>query len=135
MELKERDGYVLLAVNGTLMRGLELEGNMFRAGAQFICEAKTEKAYRLWSINDVHPAMVRVALNDSNASLIAVEIWEVPISGLVDILLQEPAGLSIGKVKLGSGEVVLGVIGEAQIVAGQKEITEFGGWRTYINTL
>lgn len=38
-----REKYILLAVNGTLMRGLELEGNLLEAGAEFGFEARTEK--------------------------------------------------------------------------------------------
>ena len=37
---------VLLAVNGTLMRGLELNPNLLAAGATFVRETKTEPAYR-----------------------------------------------------------------------------------------
>ena len=51
---------VLLAVNGTLMRGLELNPNLLAVGATFVRETATEPAYRLWTINDRHPAMVRV---------------------------------------------------------------------------
>ena len=52
---------VLLAVNGTLMRGLELSPNMVDAGACFVEEAATAPYYRLWSVNDAHPAMQRVS--------------------------------------------------------------------------
>ena len=38
---------VLLAVNGTLMRGLKLNPNMAAAKATFVREAETEPAYRL----------------------------------------------------------------------------------------
>ncbi|WP_317856324.1 glutamyl-tRNA amidotransferase [Chakrabartyella piscis] len=127
--------YVLLAVNGTLMRGLELEPNMIAAKAIFQKEAKTEKTYRLWSINDIHPAMIRVAKEDTTAISVDLEVWSVPKEGLADILLNEPAGLSIGKVKLDSGEVVLGVLGEPELVVGMKEISAFGGWRKYIATI
>ena len=51
---------MLLAVNGTLMRGLALNSNLLAAGATFVREARTRPVYRLWSIGDVHPAMVRV---------------------------------------------------------------------------
>ena len=51
----------LLAVNGTLMRGLELNKNMQKAGGVFIREDRTDAHYRLWSINDQHPGMIRVA--------------------------------------------------------------------------
>ena len=53
--------HVKLAVNGTLMRGLPLEKNLLDAGAFFLREAATAPCYRLWSINDHNPAMLRVS--------------------------------------------------------------------------
>ena len=120
---------VLLAVNGTLMRGLKLSPNMTAAGATFVREAKTEPVYRLWTINDDHPAMIRVT--DGSGVAVAVEVWSVPPAGLAGILLGEPPGLSIGKVRLDDGATVLGVVGEPALVEGQREISEFGGWRAY----
>lgn len=119
---------ILLAVNGTLMRGLELNPNMLAVGAKFVREDQTEPAYRLYSINDRHPGMVRVA---EGGVSVALEIWAVPPAGLASILLKEPPGLSIGKVKLAGGDEVLGVLAEPILCAGQREITEFGGWRAY----
>ena len=120
---------VHLAVNGTLMRGLELNPSMIDAGAVFVRETTTAPSYRLWSIDDRHPAMIRVA---SGGVPVAVEVWAVPPEGLAKILLQEPPGLCIGKVKLADGEEVLGVIGEPLLVEGQREISSYGGWRAYI---
>ena len=115
-----------LAVNGTLMRGLELNGNLLSVGAIFVREAKTEPAYRIWSINDRYPAMIRVR---EGGNAIAVEVWRVPVASLGTILLQEPPGLCIGKVRLIDGEVVLGVLGEPISCENQPEITQYGGWR------
>ena len=123
---------IKLAVNGTLMRGLELEENLTRVGARFLSEDKTEPIYRLWSIDDIHPAMIRVGAEDERRVSVELEVWEVPAEGLADILAGEPAGLSIGKVKLLGGETVLGVIAEPELVKGQKEISSFGGWRNYL---
>jgi gamma-glutamylcyclotransferase (GGCT)/AIG2-like uncharacterized protein YtfP len=100
---------VMLAVNGTLMRGLELNPNMIAAGADFVREARTQPVYRIWTIGDHHPAMLRVA---AGGTAIALEVWRVPFAGLGKILLQEPPGLTIGKVSLEDGEEVLGVLGE-----------------------
>ena len=119
---------ILLAVNGTLMRGLELNGNMLAVGAIFVREDTTVPAYRLYSINDRHPGMVRVA---NGGVAVPVEVWAVPPAGLGTILLQEPPGLSVGKVKLAGGDEVLGVLAEPILCEGQREITEFGGWRAY----
>jgi carbamate kinase len=124
------DSGILLAVNGTLMRGLKLNPNMVAAGATFVRETTTEPAYRLWTINDDHPAMVR--MTDGTGVPVAVEIWSVPPAGLAGILLKEPPGLTIGKVRLEDGSIVLGVIGEPALVEGQREITKHGGWRAYV---
>lgn len=120
----------LLAVNGTLMRGLELNPNMIAAGATFVREARTVPAYRLWTVNDVHPAMIRVT--DDSGTAVELEVWEVPVDGLAAILLKEPPGLTIGKVTLDDGSEVLGVLGEPALVEGQHEITGHGGWRAYL---
>ena len=120
---------VLLAVNGTLMRGLELNANLLDAGATFVREARTAPAYRLWSIDDRHPAMIRVR---EGGAAIALEVWSVPPQGLAGILLKEPPGLSIGKVRLEDGSETLGVLGELALCEGQREITGYGGWRAYL---
>lgn len=121
---------VLLAINGTLMRGLKLNPNMVAAKATFVRETMTEPTYRLWTINDEHPAMLRVT--DGTGSKVAVEVWSVPVAGLAGILLNEPAGLCIGKVRLDDGCIVLGVLGEPALVEGHQEITAYGGWRSYL---
>lgn len=120
---------VLLAVNGTLMRGLELNANLVDAGATFVRETRTAPVYRLWSVGDRHPAMIRVR---EGGAAIALEVWSVPPEGLAGILLKEPPGLSIGKVRLEDGSETLGVLGEPALCEGQREITGYGGWRAYV---
>ena len=123
---------VLLAVNGTLMRGLELTKNLIAVNATFCYEAQTERSYRLWSVEDRHPAMLRVDASDTRAAEIALEVWSVPAEGIAAVLLSEPPGLCIGKVRLRNGQTVLGVLGEPALVQGMREITKYGGWRSYL---
>ncbi len=118
----------LVAVNGTLMRGLELNGNMLKVGGVFVREDQTDAHYRLWSINDKHPGMVRVS---EGGTSVALEVWELPMASFASLLLSEPAGLCIGKVKLTDGSDMLGVLAEPWLTEGQKEITEMGSWRKY----
>ena len=120
---------VLLAVNGTLMRGLELNRNLTDAGASFVRETRTAPVYRLWSVEDRHPAMLRV---HEGGAAVAVEVWSVPAASLAAILLAEPPGLSIGKISLEDGSETLGVLGEPELCRGMREITAYGGWRAYI---
>ena len=120
---------ILLAVNGTLMRGLELNRNLVNAGAEFVKETTTSPAYRLWSIKDQYPAMIRDA---DEGQAIALEVWRIPVDALPALLEQEPPGLCLGKVELNGGTSVFGILGEPYICIGQQEITRYGGWRSYL---
>ena len=123
---------ILLAVNGSLMSGLPLNHNMTDAGSTLVKQATTEAAYRMWSIDDRHPAMMRVS---KGGAQLAVEVWDVPMAGLVSILVKEPPGLCIGKIRLKDGEELLGVLGEPTLCENRKEITAFGGWKAYLETI
>jgi len=120
---------VQFAVNGTLMRGLELNKNLLNVGATFNREDKTDPNYRIWSINDVHPGMYRVKNGGTSVEL---EVWDVPADGLVSVLLSEPPGLSVGNVHMADGSKLLGVLAEPYLTEGMVEITKFGGWRKYM---
>jgi hypothetical protein len=65
---------------------------------------------------------------------VQVKVCAVPAAGLAKILLSEPPGLAIGKVRLADGSTVLGVLGENALVQGQREITGHAGWRTYMRS-
>ena len=119
---------MLFAVNGTLMRGLALNQNLIDVGATFVREDKTAPIYRLWSIDNKYPAMLRDPIG---GAAIEIEVWDVSDVGLLKILQQEPPGLVVGRVKLSDDSEVLGVLAEAYVIEGQIEITEFGGWRRY----
>jgi hypothetical protein len=126
-------GMVLLAVNGSLMRGFDLNRNLLEAGAVFIREDRTAPIYRLWSIGDQYPGMLRS--NEGCAGSIALEIWDVTGTGLVHIIEQEPPGLTLGRVLLEAGNEVLGVLAEPYLVEGRQEITGYGGWRGYLKAM
>ena len=119
---------LILAVNGTLMRGLELENNLKAVTAIFIKESQTEKAYRLFSIDDKYPAMVK----DAKGSAIDVELYEISEQGMQEVLSKEPEGLTIKEITLIDGSKVQGVVGLPFIIENRKEITNYGGWRNYL---
>ena len=121
---------ISLAVNGSLMSGLALNQNLLDARAQFVREAKTSPNYRLWSIGDSYPAMMR---DDAEGAEIDLEIWKIPLNGLIEVLKNEPPGLGMGKIELEDGDWVFGVLGENYICKNRLEITQWGGWRKYKN--
>lgn len=122
-----------IAVNGTLMRGLVLNPNLVEVGATFVREDATAPCYRLWTVGDRHPAMIRTT--DGRGTAVLVEVWEIPLEGLASVLAKEPAGLTIGKVLLADQTEMLGVVGEPFLVENEREITEFAGWRAYIDSI
>ena len=119
---------IFLAVNGSLMRGLALNQNLVDARAQFVQETKTSPSYRLWSIDDSYPAMLR---DEGKGTQIDVEIWEIPLEGLIDVLNNEPPGLCMGKIELQDNKWEFGILGEPYICEGREDISHWGGWRSF----
>ena len=56
---EKRVAFINFVVNGTLMRGLPLNQNLLDVNAEFLSAARTAPKYRLWSIRDEYPAMIR----------------------------------------------------------------------------
>ncbi len=116
-----------LFVNGTLMRGLALHGNL--AGAEFLGEARTAPIYRLYSIDDRHPGMFEVA--DGGVS-VAGEIYRVPDEVWRRVEAGEPPNLYKGPVVLEDGRVVDGILYPRELAEGRdRDISEFADWRAY----
>ncbi|MGA9396637.1 MAG: hypothetical protein WBV22_00130, partial [Anaerolineaceae bacterium] len=88
----------------------------------------TTESYRMWSIEDKYPAMLR---DTRNGAGILMEAWKITAEALVKVLQQEPPGLCVGKIQLQDRSIILGILGESYICGGQKEITHWGGWRNY----
>ena len=115
--------------NGTVMRGQPQHANL--EGATFLEDVQTAPAYRLYSIVDRYPAMLR---DDEHGGSIAAELYEVPDARWPRIRDSEPPGLYRGPVELADGLWVDGMLGDAAFVESSDaiEITRFGGWRAYL---
>lgn len=119
---------VSLFVNGTLMRGLPLHGNL--AGAVFIGVSRTAPRYRLFSVRDNHPAMV--AAQEENGVAVTGEIYDITLGHLQRVLEGEPAGLGLGVADLEDGSACLGILwASSRPPARAIDISAFGGWREY----
>jgi gamma-glutamylcyclotransferase (GGCT)/AIG2-like uncharacterized protein YtfP len=118
-----------LFVNGTLMRGLALHGNL--DGAEFLEACQTAPRYRLYSIDDVHPGMFEVT--DGGVS-VRGELYRVPDDVLERLEAGEPPGLYRGSVALHDARVVQGILFPRQLAEGiHHDISAYGGWREYIS--
>lgn len=117
-----------LFVNGTLMRGLALHGNL--EGAEFLGEFRTKPLYRLYSINDVHPGMFKVA---EGGVAVAGEMYRMSAETWARVEAGEPPHLYCGPIELEDGRVVDGILyPQEQITAQHTDISAFGDWRAYM---
>lgn len=126
---------LLIAVNGAHMAGLPLNHQLLELGARFVREDRTSEAYRLYAIENlapVRPGIVRAAAPGDGAS-IALELWAMPSGKVGAFLATIPAPLGLGTVELASGQTVKGFVCEAYAARDARDITEFGGWRAYLD--
>lgn len=118
----------LLFVNGTLMRGLELHGNL--RGAVFLGEAMTVPRFRLYSIADRHPGMFEVP---QGGVAVHGELYDVPPAVWQRVEKGEPPGLYVAPVQLADGRFVQGIVYPRELAENRhRDISEFGSWRAYI---
>jgi len=115
----------LLFVNGTLMRGLGLHGNL--EGAEFLAEVKTAPKYRMHDIGGVHPGMYEA---ETDGVAVSGELYTLPLNVLLRVVEGEPAGLYRGAVELEDGRVVPGVLYQEDLAKQHPEIAG-GSWRIH----
>lgn len=119
----------LVMFNGTVMRGQPDHGNL--AAARFVREVETAPRYRLFSIGDRYPAMIRDPLGGAS---IRGELYHIAPGGWPSIRDSEPPGLYRGLVELADGTWIEGMLGSEDLVAGGSDITPFGGWAEYLRS-
>ena len=115
----------LLYVNGTLMRGLGLHGNL--NGAEFLEETKTAPKYRMHDIGGAHPGMYKV---ESDGVAAEGELYTLPLDVLLKVIEGEPPGLYRGAVELADGRVVPGILYDEEM-AKKHPVIKDGSWRNH----
>ncbi|MEQ8504225.1 MAG: allophanate hydrolase [Gammaproteobacteria bacterium] len=125
---------VRFAVCGAHLSGQPLNYQLTDLGGILIRSAKTAPHYRFYALNDnlvSRPGLVR----QENGASIEVELWEVPVQSLGTFIDGIRPPLGVGRVELADGTDVLGFLCEGYAIQDATDITEFAGWRTYIESL
>jgi allophanate hydrolase len=125
---------IRVVVCGAHLQGLSLNGQLLDRGAQLVRATTTAPCYRLHALPGgppLRPALVR----DASGRCIEVEIWEMPSIELGSFLNGIGAPLGLGKVELADGVYENAFICEHGTLGGAVDITEFGGWRSYLASL
>ena len=121
-----------LVVCGAHMRGLPLNHQLTDLGAEFVRFSKTAPLYRFYALEDKvkRPGLVRAPEGDGAS--IEVEIWRInreKVGGFLSYVLPP---LCLGTVLLEDGESEIGFLCESIGAEGARDITRFGGWRSYL---
>jgi len=111
---------------------MPLNSQLQTVGARLKYETHTSKNYRLFHIADTVPPKPGLVRVQEGGSHIALEVYDVPNWAVSWFLANIPSPLGLGKVELIDGKQVTGFICEPLGVIGAKDITHYGGWRSYI---
>lgn len=124
------DGQVRVAVVGAHLSGLPLNHQLTERNARLVAITQSAPKYRFYALSDgKRPGLIKV---DRDGAAIVCEIWEIPASQFGTFVAGIPAPLSIGKLELADGSVVSGFICEGIGVADAQDITEYGGWKAWL---
>lgn len=123
-----------VVVCGAHLEGLPLNWQLTERGGELIDSTTTSKSYRMYALAGGPPFRPGLIRDTENGEEIIVEVWRLPITEFGSFVAGIPAPLGIGKLELADGRWLPGFICEFSGIEGAEEITELGGWRSYMNT-
>ena len=125
---------VKLAVVGAHLTQMPLNFQLTTRQAVLSQKTQTAPSYKLYALSNSHPPKPGLQYS-STGGAIDVEVWDVPIALFGKIVAEVPPPLGIGNVQLADGTWVKGFICEGYALDSAKDISQFGGWRNYIQSL
>lgn len=129
-------GTLLMAVVGAHLEGQPLNWQLTQRGGRLVRRCKTHPDYKFYALKNTtppKPGLVRVP--DYVGPGIELEVWALPADTVGTFVDGVPQPLSIGKLRLEDGSLVMGFLVEPAAVEDATEITHLGGWRAYLASL
>lgn len=121
----------LVVFCGGMMRGQPEHWRL--EGASFLETVHTAPHYRLYSIGDRYPALLR---DEVNGVAIVGELFIVPDAVWKRVQHNLPPGIGHGPIMIDDGRMLEGEIGEIALVAQYGvDISDYGSWPAYLATL
>lgn len=130
-----KDDVTQIAVVGAHLSGLPLNWQLTDRRSRLVKVCKTAKSYRLFALPNTHPPKPGLVRFPSNGVSIELEVYEMPSTELGSFLNLIPTPLGLGNIELEDGSLVKGFICEQYAVHEAQDISNLGGWKSYINQL
>jgi len=128
-------GCIAVAVLGAHLTGQPLNWQLTERGARLLTTCRTRPDYRFYALEGAIPKPGLVRDEGFAGPGIEVEVWAVPEDQFGSFVAAVPPPLGIGNAVLDDGATVKCFICEPYAIAGAREITAFGGWRKYLESL
>ena len=125
-------GFQCIGVCGAHMQGLPLNHQLTARGGYFVSRARTTAAYRLFELPGGPPHRPGLLHAEREGRQIDLEVWAMPQSEWGSFIAGIPAPLCLGQIHLEGGGSVTGFLCERHATATARDISCFGGWRTYL---
>jgi allophanate hydrolase len=127
--------HLLVAVAGAHLSGQPLNADLVARGGTLVRTTRTAPGYRMYVVDGPlpRPGLTRLpALADGHGPGIEVEVWRVPAAALGGFVSTVARPLAVGPLELLDGSTVLGFVCTADAVDPGRDITAYGGWRSYL---
>jgi allophanate hydrolase len=121
-----------LVVAGAHLSGQPLNHELVERGAQLVAATTTAATYRLYALA-TDPPKPGLVYATSGGRAIEVEVWSLAAAELASFVAAVPSPLAIGHVELADGTVATGFTCMPHALERATEITEWGGWRAYLD--
>lgn len=125
---------VRVAVVGAHLTGMPLNFQLTRRNAVRAEQTTTAARYKLYALANTTPPKPGLVRAEDGCAII-VELWDIPLARFGEFVAEIPAPLGIGSLELADGRTVKGFICEPWAIPDATDITHFGGWRSYIQSL
>ena len=123
-----------IVVCGAHMEGLPLNYQLLERGGVLKRKTTTSKAYELYALPGGPPERPGLVEAVEGGVEIQVEVWEIISSTVGSFLAGIPKPLGLGSIRLADGSLKQGFICEGIGINGAKNVSEFGGWRAYLDS-
>ncbi len=121
-----------IAVVGAHLSGMALNGELLALGARLLETSSTAPDYRLYALATTPPKPGMLRVEAGGGSSIELELWALPGAAFARFVAAIPPPLSIGTVRLKDGRGIKGFIVEAADIGSARDISAFGGWRSFV---
>lgn len=124
-----------LAVFGAHLRGQPLHWQLEAIGARFAGAIRTTDSYRLTALDTTPPKPGLLRVQDGHGASIEGELYRVSAAGLGSFLAELPAPMALTATDLEDGRTVVGFTATHDATATGIDVTQFGGWVRYRESL